>query len=32
MHWIRQADGDFMASVSGDEPVIIGIGDWQPEN
>jgi hypothetical protein len=34
LQWIRQADEDFRAPVSGDDPVItkIEIRDWQPEN
>jgi hypothetical protein len=34
MQWIRQADGDFTAPVSGDEAIItkIEIRDWLPED
>jgi hypothetical protein len=34
LHWIRQADEDFKAPVSGGEPVItkIEIRDWRPED
>jgi hypothetical protein len=34
LQWIRQADGDYRAPVSGDEPIItrIEIRDWRPED
>jgi hypothetical protein len=34
MQWIREADADFTAPVSGDDPIItrIEIRDWQPED